>query len=343
MPAANAPPTVNAPTCTPEPSDEGGSVTCSATATDDGAGGAPTGCTVDYDDGGGALSGTVGGTNTAPTCTGPAHTYADDSADACSSGTCDVQVCITGAGALTGCESSVHVVDNVAPTISGFTITVPAGPACQGQTNNVSVSFTVSDPADEAHDPITGTITWGDSATTPITGRTISESHSYSAGTYSLTVIVDDGDGGTDDDGGSTGDTNSTNSLIVNYNMSGILQPINPGPPTSIFKYGSTIPVKVMITDCVGNPVPGLAPQVGTSMSSSLLPANPINETMSTSDADTTGVMRYSDGIYIYNFGTKHLADGNATYYMYVRGKNSGGSMVTNPAQVSSMFGVRTK
>jgi len=147
-------------------------------------------------------------------------------------------------------------------------------------------------------------------------------------------VSVNDGDSGTANTGGT---------VSLRYAMSGILQPINPGPPTSTFKYGSTIPVKVMITDCLGNPVPGLAPQVGTGMSSSLTPTDSISETMSTSAADTTGVMRYSDGIYIYNFGTKYLLDGNATYYMYVRGRNSGGSIVTDPAQVSSMFGVRSK
>ena len=100
---------MNEPTCTPEPSDEGSSVTCSATASDDGLGGAAASCTVDYGDPGGAESGTVGGTSTAPSCGGPAHTYADD-------GDYTVQVCITDFGGLTDCEGSDHAVANVAPS-----------------------------------------------------------------------------------------------------------------------------------------------------------------------------------------------------------------------------------
>ena len=40
------------------------------------------------------------------------------------------------------------------------------------------------------------------------------------------------------------------------YNLSSILQPVNDtghGANPSVFKYGSTIPVKVEVTDCDGN------------------------------------------------------------------------------------------
>jgi hypothetical protein len=80
-------------------------------------------------------------------------------------------------------------------------------------------------------------------------------------------------------------------------------------------------------------------------MSSSQTPTDGIDETASTSAADTAGVMRYDSaaGQYIYIFATKNLADGNATYYMYVRGEDSNGKFVTNPSQVSVKFGLRTK
>jgi hypothetical protein len=223
---------------------------------------------------------------------------------------------------------------NVAPTINGFSASGLTGTACQTG-NSVTVSFTVSDPADNAHDPITGSINWGDGNSTSISGRSVSESHSYGAIASTITVSVND------DDGGSDGKTASYSKAYV---MSGILAPFN-ADGSSVWKYGSTLPVKVRITDCNGAPVPGLAPQVGTSISSSQTPTDGIDETASTSAADSTGVMRYDStaGQYIYNFASKNLADGNATYYMYVRGKDSNGNFVTNPSQVSVKFGLRTK
>jgi hypothetical protein len=122
------------------------------------------------------------------------------------------------------------------------------------------------------------------------------------------------------------------------YTLSGILAPFN-SDGSSVFKYGSTVPVKVKITDCHGNPVANLAPVIGWSMSSTATPTDAINEPVSTSAADTTGVMRFDPtaGQYIYNFATKNLSDANAIYYMYVRESHS------NPVQVSQKFGVRSK
>ena len=110
-------------------------------------------------------------------------------------------------------------------------------------------------------------------------------------------------------------------------------------------KYGSTIPVKVRITDCNGSPVSTLKPKVGTSLNSSAPPSAAIDEAESTSAADTDSVMRFDStaGQYIYNYATKTLADSNATYYMYVRGTDANGVIVTNPAQVSQKFGIKTK
>ena len=62
---------------------------------------------------------------------------------------------------------------------------------------------------------------------------------------YDVSVVVTDDDGGVSNTG--------TTQVTLNYDMSGLLQPINPGPPNSIFKYGSTIPVKVKVIDCDGS------------------------------------------------------------------------------------------
>jgi hypothetical protein len=228
---------------------------------------------------------------------------------------------------------------NAKPVVGALTIG-GGGAACLGG-NDVTLDFSFSD-AGVNDNPWAVSINWGDgsSATTynaSSQGSQPQQSHTYtSAGSFSVTVTV------TDKDGDSNLSSNGTGSVSLLYNLSGILDPVNSNG-TSIFKYGSTVPVKVRITDCLGIPVSGLAPQIGWSLNSSATPSDGVNETASTSGADTTGVMRYSDGIYIYNFATKNLPDSNATYYFYVRGKNMAGDFVTSPSQVSQKFGVRSK
>lgn len=110
------------------------------------------------------------------------------------------------------------------------------------------------------------------------------------------------------------------------WTMSAILPPFNTDGSSS-WKYRSTVPVKVRITDCTGAPVPGLSPQVGTQLKSSVDPAGGIDEATSTSAADTGTTMRYdaSAGQYVYNWASASVSDPSATYYMYVREPNSMG------------------
>jgi hypothetical protein len=160
-------------------------------------------------------------------------------------------------------------------------------------------------------DTHTGSISWGDSsAPDSFTTSPVSKSHHYvSAGTYPITVNVADDNGGTDSD--------STVSHTVNNIPSTVLQPINytgrPGVPgMSLFKAGSTIPVKITVANCNGASVGGLLPTVkavkydnqadGTDVESSS-PANP----------DPGTQMRYdaTAGQYIYNLGTKGQTAGD--------------------------------
>lgn len=85
---------------------------------------------------------------------------------------------------------------------------------------------------------------------------------------------------------------------------------------SSVFKYGSTIPMKIKVTDCANNPVPGLSPSIKFQKMSGSTPTADINETVSTSGADTNNVMRYdsTSGPYIYNLASKSLPDPEATY-----------------------------
>jgi hypothetical protein len=209
-----------------------------------------------------------------------------------------VQVSADDGDGGTDSDSHAVTVSNVDPTINGFGIVKQSGAACQGATNTVTVSFTVSDPAAQTSDPITGTIDWGDgSAAQAIAGRTISQTHSYAAGSYVVTVSVDDGDGGTDTDGG-----NTVGAVALLYATSGILQPIN-SDKTSNFKLGSTLPVKIRITDCTGASVPNLTPHVGLVKVGA--GGGTANEAVPESVPDEGNDMRYTDGQYIYNLSTK--------------------------------------
>ena len=78
----------------------------------------------------------------------------------------------------------------------------------------------------------------------------------------------------TDDDGG-TGTTTAT--VTVNFNTSGFLPPIN-ADGTSVFKYNSTIPVKIQFTNCDGSTPANLAPTIKLTMISGSTPGLQINE-----------------------------------------------------------------
>jgi hypothetical protein len=208
--------------------------------------------------------------------------------------------------------------NNVAPTISDVTVGGGSGTACIGG-NNVTLDFGFTDPGVNDN-PWAVDIDWGDGTThdtynATSQGAQDQASHNYGAGSYTIGISVTDKDG----DAGTGGSASGAVSHL--WAMSGILAPFN-ADGSSIWKYGSTAPVKVRVTDCDGHPVPGLTLRVGTQLMNSVDPAGGISETASTSAADTTGVLRYDPtaGQYIYNFATKNLPDGSAKYMMYVRG-----------------------
>lgn len=219
-----------------------------------------------------------------------------------------------------------HTASNVAPVLSSLALTGATGTACQTG-SLVGLSFTVSDPG--SSDTMAGTITWGDGQTTPFDSRSVSTTHSYAAGNYTITVNV------SDDDGAPA--VQQIASVSRSYVVGAIQSPFN-ADGSSVFKYGSTVPVKVRITDCANAPVPGLAPAIKVALLTSSTPSTAINEsTESTSAADTNGVLRYdsTSGNYIYNLATKSLSDGDAKYSVTVG--------IPSHTPVSQKFGLRTK
>ncbi len=223
-----------------------------------------------------------------------------------------------------GSDSKTVSIANVAPVLSNLQIMGASQTACLTGGNNVSISFDVTDPG---ADGFTRSVNWGDGNTDALL------SHNYaSAGSYLIEV------GGTDgEDNAAT--LAASNRVSLTYSMStSLLAPVNLNG-TSIFKYGSTIPMKIKIVDCANNPVSGLNPSIQIVKLSADAPSGEINEpTNSTSGADTTGFMRYdsTNGQYIYNLATKFLTDPQATYRAVI----GEGSSTPNPMK-SQTFGLK--
>jgi hypothetical protein len=232
-------------------------------------------------------------------------------------------------------------VRNDKPSVGLLAVGGGTGTACLAG-NGVTLEFGFTDPGVNDNAWLVD-INWGDGNHTTYNassqGAQPQQSHNYGPGLFTISVSVKDKDGGT----GLNSSAGGTVSHL--YNMTGILAPFN-ADGTSVWKYGSTLPVKVRITDCNGNPVPSLAPKVGTSLQNANDPSIAIDEVASTSGADTTGMLRYDPaaGHYIYNFGSKYLSDPSATYYMTVKGTSSDGiTVVTSPGMVQVKFGLKTK
>lgn len=227
-----------------------------------------------------------------------------------------------------GADTQNVSVRNVAPTLGNLQITGGSGTACLAG-NSVSISYAVSDPG---QDDFTPSVNWGDGTTN------VADSHNYSAGSYIIKV------NGTDSDGAAANElSSSAGAVSLLYKMSGILAPIN-ADGTSVFKSGSTIPVKVKITDCAGTSVGGLSPSIKTQLANSMSPTAGVNEPTSTSAADTTGVMRYdaSGQQYIYNLSSKSVgADQDAKYRVLVQQASS--QFSSTQVYASQTFGLRTR
>ena len=196
----------------------------------------------------------------------------------------------------------------------------------------MTINFT--DPA-AANDTYTAHVDWGDgnsSVITPFTSGTAA-SHTYAvAGPHAISVYV------TDEDGGTSGVLTTT--LVVNFTTGGILQPVNwtqGNQDPSIFKWGSTLPVKVQFFDCNGLIVSNLVVQVSVLKLSGSTPNSGVEEVITnTNSPDSNGVMRWSAPQYIYNLATKSLSDSSATYQLTLTVQSTGQTVITT-------FGTKAK
>lgn len=210
-------------------------------------------------------------------------------------------------------------VGNVAPTVSALTLGGTSGFAClDGKT--VTLNFSFSDPG-VLDKPWTVGFAWGDSTTgggyQALTQGVQSQvSHVYyGAGTFPVSATVTDKDGGV---GTSPSGAGSSFQLLYSTGL-GILQPINYTGPRSAFKVGSTIPVKVKITDCKGNPVTTLKPTVTFKKLDNTVDPAAQDEAAVSTVPDQGNTMRFTgspDSQYIFNLATKAFTMG--TYQITV-------------------------
>ena len=222
----NVAPTVATPVIVPEPSLEGAAVTASATFSDPGTADTFT-CKVSYGDGSAEVDGTV----TGHTCTGPQHTYVDNTMPP-ETGYL-VKVTVTDKDGGVDDESTTHRVNNVAPTVA--TPVIVPEPSLEGAAVTASATFT--DPGvNDA--PFTCKVNYGDGTAevngtvtgSPTTGYTCAgPSHTYAdnatpeAGGWTVTFTVTDKDGGVG--------SKSTSHVVKNVAPAATIEPDDPDSP----------------------------------------------------------------------------------------------------------------
>jgi hypothetical protein len=239
-----------------------------------------------------------------------------------------VRVQSTDPYSLSAAADATVIVLNADPTV---TSSFPAGGVGRGSNNGV-LDITLSDSG--FMDKHTVSVDWGDGSVPETDTNATSHlrmPHNYAhAGQYNATVPV------TDDDGGVGSDDDNPITVGLTIETGGILPPINQDG-TSVFKYGSTIPVKVKLQDCDGSYPATLAPKIQVQMLSGATPVWSINEPVSTSTVDTSGIMRFdaASGQYLYNLATKPLPDPTAIYRVII-------TIPLTEQTVTNNFGLRT-
>ena len=225
---------------------------------------------------------------------------------------------------------------NDAPDITSAAFASPAA-GCPGTTGATNATLVVSfDDVDDANPAFTAIADWDNDGTFEegpfaATEPSFSRDHSYAtAGIHTARVSVSDG---------SLSDS-ATATITVNYNTSGILQPVNwtqAHNDPSVFKHGSTIPVKVQFFNCDGTNAGGLSVKIEVKKLSGSTPPSGDNEVITnTNSPDSGGFMRWSSPLYIYNLNTKSLSDATATYEITL-------TVVSTGQKVFTQFGTRAK
>jgi hypothetical protein len=204
-------------------------------------------------------------------------------------------------------------VGNVAPTITDITSSGTTGASCLGDDGATMLGFAWSDPAG-THDTYSYDVDWGDGSphatgiavTSPVSGL----SHAYGAGSFTISIVVSDEDGGSS----LVAQVPVTHTGLQTTGLSSSLS------GRTSFKLGSTIPVTLQVLDCSGAPIGDLLLHVH------LGPIDGGEAVVAPSGASSGGdLMQFNGGQYQYNLSTKLTQlDGHAltpgTYHLWVTG-----------------------
>jgi len=183
---------------------------------------------------------------------------------------------------------------------------------CGSSNAQLTVAFGDVDLADTASDQHRLTIAWGDGSPNTVIMNAVSPqttSHTYAApGPYVVTITARDTAGAEDV---------TTRNITVNFTVVGgtFKQPVNNtrnGQPLSIFKHGSTIPLKLEVTDCAGNHPSGIEIRVYWQKIDGGTPQGELEAT-ATNFPDAGNLMRMVDSHYMFNWNTKLATDPTAT------------------------------
>lgn len=184
-------------------------------------------------------------------------------------------------------DTATLTVANVAPVVAAVTPTF---------TDACTVSATASFSDAGSNDTHTASLDWGDgsSGAATVSASTASASHTYAAaGSYTVTATVTDDDGGS----GAAGTSVTTKNVASAFGA-----PVS--PEGSVFRMGSTVPLKLTITDCSGDVVTTLAPTVMLEKLDSQ-PDGSVN-VLSVEEVPTNGkVMLWNGEHYHYTLSTK--------------------------------------
>jgi hypothetical protein len=211
-------------------------------------------------------------------------------------------------------STTIHVND-VAPTITGVTSSGTSGAACLGGSAATTLGFAWTDPAG-TQDTYSYDVDWGDGSShatgSDATSPVASLSHSYAAGSFTISIVVSDEDGGS--------------SAPAQVQVSHTLQTTGLLPPLAgrtSFKLGSTIPVKLQVLGCSGGSIGNLPLHVHLG-----LVGGGEAVVASSSAADSGDLMRFSGGPggqYQFDLSTKRTQLGGhdlapGTYRLWVSG-----------------------
>jgi hypothetical protein len=183
--------------------------------------------------------------------------------------------------------------------VASVTVKVDSTKPTVAVTGVTSATYTVGSaptPSCAASDALSGL-----SGACAVTGA----SNPGAVGAHTATATATDSAGNT---------TTVTASWSVVYMWSGWLQPVNDtahqGAAASVFKIGSTVPLKFNLTDVNGAAVSAASAPLWLAPVQLGAVADPINDTGVTAAPDSGQTYRNNGGTWMYNWSTKGLSSG---------------------------------